>query len=503
MKFLPLFLLTLLLCTLLCAPQIAAQNYKPEQIRLELTGTETEMTVIYTTGSSTNSNFKTEYLTAPKPQVWWGTTSTPSTLVGGKTNHFDYSGYIADIHAVTLKGLKPGTTYYYKVGDSSYKDGVSQVYSFKAGNPTKWAVFGDYGLTNMDQSLSGLINDAKAKVYDGVLHLGDIAYDLHNQKGAKGDTFMNSLQPVSATVPYMTIVGNHESNGNFSHFKNRFFSLEQFGAKSGSDTLLWFSWNSANVHWLVFDTEVYSYFNDPVQVQRQLDWLEKDLIKYNTPEMRQKYPWIISLGHKCDWHDECKYDDFRALLHKYGVDLHLCGHQHNYQRLYPGLRRTVQSYPSPNLFVNPSYWTQVVIGSPGCQEKISTGLAPYKNGTASYKYAYGYGLLEFKNSTYIDWVWKQTNLPASSANGETTFDQAMLAFDLPGQEFVGVNAPSIEDRMTLIQTHHGMRSMQLYDFAMANHDYLTQQDQLLGVSDPNQVLYDQNYLRDVDEDKVE
>jgi hypothetical protein len=45
--------------------------------------------------------------------------------------------------------------------------------------------------------------------------------------------------------------------------------------------------------------------------------------------------------------------------------------------------------------------------------------------------------------------------------------------------------------------------MQLYDFAMANHDYLTQQDQLLGVSDPNQVLYDQNYLRDVDEDKVE
>jgi len=133
MKFLPLFLLTLLLCTLLCAPQIAAQNYKPEQIRLELTGTETEMTVIYTTGSSTNSNFKTEYLTAPKPQVWWGTTSTPSTLVGGKTNHFDYSGYIADIHAVTLKGLKPGTTYYYKVGDSSYKDGVSQVYSLKLG----------------------------------------------------------------------------------------------------------------------------------------------------------------------------------------------------------------------------------------------------------------------------------------------------------------------------------------------------------------------------------
>lgn len=491
-------LLSLFFILTICVSPIAAQNYKPEQIRVELTGTDNEVTIIYTTGSSTNSDYKI-YLDVPAPQLWWGASTSPVTLVKGKTNHYEYAGYRADIHSVTIKGLTAGTKYYYKVGDSTKAAGVSEVFHFKAGHPKTWAVYGDYGLTNMDQALSELLNDAKSEnVFDGVLHLGDIAYDLHNQKGAKGDIFMNTLQPVTANYPYMNIVGNHESNGNFSHFSNRFYTLGQLGAKSKSDTLFWFSWNAPNVHFVVFDTEVYSYFNDPVQVARQLAWLESDLKAYNTPANRKKYPWIITLGHKCDWQDEVKFDDFRALFHKYGVDLHLCGHQHNYQRLYPGVKRTIQSYPTPNTFTNPSYWTQVVIGSPGCQEKISSGLAPYKNGVASYYLSYGYGLLTVHNATHLEWKWKQTNAPATPALGETPFDQAILAFESSESRLASVQSAPIKDWMVLIQTNHGQRAPLALDEALAYSDNLDRLDELHGVYDPMTPLYKQNYLRDTD-----
>ena len=33
--------------------------------------------------------------------------------------------------------------------------------------------------------------------------------------------------------------------------------------------------------------------------------------------------------------EKTNFSAFGPLLHKYGVDLHLCGHAHNYQRLYP------------------------------------------------------------------------------------------------------------------------------------------------------------------------
>jgi alkaline phosphatase D len=483
MKQSSLFLLTTLL-VLLCCSLITAQNFKPEQIRVELTGTDNEVTIIYTTGSSTNSDYKV-YTTVPAPQLWWGATTSPATLVKGSTLHYEYNGYRADIHSATIKGLTAGTKYYYKVGDTTKTNGVSDVFSFKAGNPKTWAVYGDYGLTNMDQALTELLNGAKSgKEYDGVLHLGDIAYDLHNQKGAKGDIFMNTLQPITANYPYMSIVGNHESNGNFSHFSNRFHTLDQLGKKSKSDTLLWFSWNAPNVHFVVFDTEVYSYFSDPAQIQRQLDWLRKDLELYNTPTNRKKYPWIITLGHKCDWQDEVKFEDFRNLFHEMGVDLHICGHQHNYQRLYPGLKRTIQAYDSPNLFIDPKYWTQMVVGSPGCQEKISSGIAPYKGGVASYFLSYGYGLLTVHNSTHVEWKWKQTNVPASSENGETRFDKAILAFlteeDRAKHYDVGAE---IKDHMMLIQTAHGKRSMKDLQNGLKMSAILDEFDQIHNVYD--------------------
>ena len=40
--------------------------------------------------------------------------------------------------------------------------------------------------------------------------------------GEFGDMFGRQIEPVAAYVPYMTVVGNHESAQNFSHYINRY-----------------------------------------------------------------------------------------------------------------------------------------------------------------------------------------------------------------------------------------------------------------------------------------
>ena len=108
MKSQTIVIVLLLVILGLCCCAANAQNYKPEQIRIELTGSEDEITIIYTTGSSTNSDFKI-YTTVPPSQLFYGTTTIPQTKVAGTSIHYEYLGYRADIHSVTITGLTPGT----------------------------------------------------------------------------------------------------------------------------------------------------------------------------------------------------------------------------------------------------------------------------------------------------------------------------------------------------------------------------------------------------------
>ena len=44
--------------------------------------------------------------------------------------------------------------------------------------------------------------------------------------------------------------------------------------------------------------------------------------------------------------EKTNFSAFGPLLHKYGVDLHLCGHAHNYQRLYPSKKHSMHTVNS-------------------------------------------------------------------------------------------------------------------------------------------------------------
>ncbi|EDV27083.1 uncharacterized protein TRIADDRAFT_54665 [Trichoplax adhaerens] len=196
-----------------------------------------------------------------------------------------------------------------------------------------YQVYGDFGLKN-DVSFNQLVTEMQERQFDMFLHVGDIAYDLHDDYGRTGDKFLRMIQPLTTTTPYMVLPGNHEHYSNFSQYQNRYAGMAAgVGINSGSNTNLWYSFDQDNIHFVAIDTEVYAYYSDPVQIERQIEWLAKDLKKAN--ENRDKTPWIIMLAHKAWWMDRTDFSKFSPLLHKYGVDLFICGHQHNYQRLYP------------------------------------------------------------------------------------------------------------------------------------------------------------------------
>ena len=124
------------------------------------------------------------------------------------------------IHKVILTALKPATFYLYRVGSSQGWSNLFFTRTLPAG--TDWApiiaLYGDMGNENA-VSLPFLQRDVSEGAYDLVIHVGDMAYDMAEENGGRGDDFMKQIEPIGSIVPYMTCPGNHEQHYNFSNYK--------------------------------------------------------------------------------------------------------------------------------------------------------------------------------------------------------------------------------------------------------------------------------------------
>ncbi len=112
------------------------------------------------------------------------------------------------------------------------------------------AVYGDLGVEN-HVSFDKILSDVNENKYDVIWHIGDFAYDMHELMGARGDMFMNLVQPIASRVPYSVIPGNHEKKGNFSEYRNKFTSPHP--------GVFYHSYNIGSIHVVFFTTEFYFY----------------------------------------------------------------------------------------------------------------------------------------------------------------------------------------------------------------------------------------------------
>lgn len=351
--------------------------------------------------------------------VLYGKTPQNLTLSqNGTSTKFTDDGYqhrFQFIHKVELIQLDNNTRYYYQVGSI---DGWSTKFSFKTmPEGEDWspslAVYGDLGSVNA-QSLTRLEQDASRGMYDAILHVGDFAYDLQSDNAKVGDTFMQQIEPLASSLPYMTCVGNHENYYNFSNYRAR-FNMPNDNRK------MYYSFNMGPVHFVSISTEFlyFPYFGYH-QIFDQYNWLKKDLAEANKPENRAKRPWLVTFGHRPMYcsnndNDDCTSHEslvrvgvpalgikgLEDLFYEMGVDLAIWAHEHSYERLWPVYNMEVKngSYDKP--YTDPSGITHIITGSAGCSERVEYFEKNPPSWSAFRSSDYGYTRMKFLNKTHL------------------------------------------------------------------------------------------------------
>jgi len=162
-----------------------------------------------------------------------------------------------------------------------------------------------------------------------IIHQGDIPYAWSEEKW---DQWGKLIEPIASSLPYMTVPGNHESNYDFTSYRNRFSNMTSMNSRSPQGNI-YYSFDYRTVHFIGLSSE-----HDFSVGSQQYQWLLNDLQSVD----RRKTPFVITFSHRPQYSSNMNHGsalDFRQaiepVLVKYKVDLSLFGHVHAYERSCP------------------------------------------------------------------------------------------------------------------------------------------------------------------------
>jgi Calcineurin-like phosphoesterase/Purple acid Phosphatase, N-terminal domain/TAT (twin-arginine translocation) pathway signal sequence len=263
-------------------------------------------------------------------------------------------------------GLAPGTTYMYEV----LADGAAPVQgSFTTAPsgrvPFRFTSVGDLATPNTKWSKSSL-NAAttvhQVQQFNPMFHLhnGDLSYANDNESSQPQvwTDFMNNIQNAATYIPWMTALGNHESewaNGplGYASYHTRFDPPDN-GSRVRGWQGNWYTFQVGSALFVSLDANDVHYANDgsadPAKPTRglyiagyshgaQKAWLERTLAAAHRDS---SIDWIIAFHHQPIMSSSSKGAGgdlgirraFLPSFDAYGVDLVLCGHDHDYERTY-------------------------------------------------------------------------------------------------------------------------------------------------------------------------
>lgn len=280
--------------------------------------------------------------TDPAPgTLFWG--NDPANLNNQASSapiEFSYKGGVLYNHWVTLTNLERATTYYYKIEGVDYS---SDVYMFttapKNTQPFKFVIFGDSQGGSIDDP-----NEAHEMVVDAVLgelpafvvRPGDLVSS--GKSLADWEYFFHAEKELIAITPFFPVVGNHDDNGVDSDTgvsgEQNFIRLFRFPAPRDGAT--WYSFDYANVHFIVVNIEKELTLIFPSA--EQMLWLTADLqAAINNPYTN----FIFVSYHEpaFSW-KEGRGPNFIAkyildpIFQQYGVNLIFTGHNHHYAHAF-------------------------------------------------------------------------------------------------------------------------------------------------------------------------
>ena len=332
----------------------------------------------------------------------------------------------ANFPFATLRGLRPDTRYFFRVGSSSHGSwSIVHNLTTPPASGTKpvpsWSflAYGDLGTapsdhepllgqdvncttnTTVDADPPGCpdvtLRQLQRREWDGqrpglrhelVLHVGDIVYADYGCNLSTNvlwwDKFGEETEFLASSKPYLICPGNHDLVARIGpapdhattgdpeslryNGRYRMPPRTPLNASALNSTpqpgpeRYYYSFSHRNIRFISISTE---HSLNPGSAQYQ--WLEAELAAADTPRARQQRPWVLLFGHKppvCSHLEVCGEAYVpQQLLAKYHVDMALWGHLHAFERTYPIVNGTLATTGAS--YHNAEGTVHVVIGMAG------------------------------------------------------------------------------------------------------------------------------------------
>lgn len=266
-----------------------------------------------------------------------------------------------------------------------------------------FAAAGDFACK---QDARNTLNNIVHKDPELVLGLGDFAYN-------NSDCWIQLIDPIYQKM--RIVIGNHDhlaytSTTDFHPSPQRLHLY----MSSFNLTNQFYSFNYQNVHFVAMSTEI------PYEKgSKQYDFVKNDLQKTVT---NSSIDWIVVFYHRIAYGSptlihpiKAIRDTYHPLFEKYGVDLILQGHAHNYQRSYP-IKFNAEASLKPFIadknttdYYNPGAQIFAIVGTGGAPDihNFTGPAAPY---TATQFNAYGFLNIDvLQNGTKLEGNFYENN----------------------------------------------------------------------------------------------
>lgn len=255
---------------------------------------------------------------------------------------------VGTLHKVTIKGLKKGTKYRYRIYSREVLENLHWDTTFgkvAASSPSRLFTFTT--LDGMkDEFNIAVVNDIHAKndvlesllkgididKQDFIVFNGDMMSHLNSEE-LMFDGFLNkSVEMFASNLPFFFTRGNHETRGPFS---TRF--MDYFPTSTGKP---YYTFRHGPVFFLMLDSgedkpdtdieygglSAYDQYRE-----EEAEWLKKVVETEEFKSAPVKIVFIHVPAFTSTWHGTLHVGElFIPILNKAGIDLMMCGHTHRY-----------------------------------------------------------------------------------------------------------------------------------------------------------------------------
>jgi hypothetical protein len=298
------------------------------------------------------------------PRVMYGTLeggfgskakATTVTYVDGKSNRTVY------VHHAQLNKLRPGTEYVYMAThDGTTPDSAIFKTAPRGRVPLTFTSFGDQAAPQVTWAADGSVGldnnstPASKDIVNGIeqvaplFHLlnGDLCYANRDVDRVRTwNNFFTNNTRSARFRPWMPAAGNHEiESGNGPIGMGAYQAYFDLPSTETDAELknLWYAFTAGSVRVIVLQNDEVAlqdggdYYVHGYSGGRQMAFLEKELAKARAS---RDTDWIVIAMHQvmisssdANGADQGLRQAYGPLFDKYGVDLVVCGHEHNYER---------------------------------------------------------------------------------------------------------------------------------------------------------------------------